>query len=220
VTLSDVGDVIVVLPSRAPQELAADLVLRHAGWIATHQRRLREAQQILAARPLLGEGRTIPLRGLPHDVYVEPAPASSRRSTVAVEAHSPPSIVVRHSAADPRPLADVIDGWLRSEARRDLEKRVAGRAREMSLTPARITVRDQRSRWGSASRRGTLSFSWRLVLAPPDILDYVVVHELAHLRWAGHGIRFWSLVRRFAPAADHHRRWLRQNEARLRHALD
>ena len=86
--------------------------------------------------------------------------------------------------------------------------------------PHAITVRDQRTRWGSASRQGTLSFSWRLVLAPPEILDYVVVHELAHLRWAGHGTRFWSLVRRFAPAADHHRRWLRQNEARLRHALD
>jgi hypothetical protein len=90
----------------------------------------------------------------------------------------------------------------------------------MGLKPTRVTVRDQRSRWGSASRKGTLSFSWRLVMAPPEILDYVVVHELAHLRWAGHGVRFWSLVRRFAPAAEHNRRWLRQNEARLRHALD
>jgi len=179
-----------------------------------------EAGEILAARPPLGAGRTIPLRGLPHDVYVEPAPAAARRSTVSVEVHSPPSIVVRQSAADPRPLADVIERWLRSEARRDFEQRIADRAREMSLAPARISVRDQRSRWGSASRRGTLSFSWRLVLAPPEILDYVVVHELAHLRWAGHGTRFWSLVRRFAPAADHHRRWLRHHEARLRHALD
>ena len=220
VTLTDAGDVIVVLPSRAPEALAAELVHRHARWIATHQRRLREAGQILAARPPLGEGRTIPLRGLPHDVYVERAAGASRRTSVAVEVHSPPSIVVRQSAADPRPLADVIERWLRLEARRDLERRVADRSREMSLSPARITVRDQRSRWGSASRRGTLSFSWRLVLAPPDILDYVVVHELAHLRWAGHGSRFWSLVRRYAPAADHHRRWLRQNEARLRHALD
>jgi predicted metal-dependent hydrolase len=220
VTLNDAGDVIVVLPSRAPGELAAELVARHARWIATHQRRLREARQILAARPHLGDGRTVPLRGVPHDVYVEPAAGANRRSSVAVEVHSPPSIVVRHSAADPRPLADLIEQWLRSEARRDLEQRVADRSREMSLAPTRITVRDQRSRWGSASRRGTLSFSWRLVLAPPEILDYVVVHELAHLRWAGHGSRFWSLVRRYAPAADHHRRWLRQNEARLRNALD
>jgi predicted metal-dependent hydrolase len=220
VTLTEEAEVIVVVPARAPEQLAADLVHRHARWIATHQRRLLEARRILVARPLLGEGRTISLRGLPHDVYVEPVPAASRRTTIAVEVHSPPSIVVRQSAADPRPLADVIERWLRLEARRDLEQRVADRSREMSLTPARMTVRDQRSRWGSASRLGTLSFSWRLVLAPPEILDYVVVHELAHLRWAGHGTRFWSLVRRYAPAADHYRRWLRQNEARLRHALD
>ena len=90
----------------------------------------------------------------------------------------------------------------------------------MRLEPGRVTLRDQRTRWGSASRRGTLSFSWRLVLCPPEILDYVVVHELAHLRWAGHGARFWTLVRRHAPAAEHYRRWLRQNELRLHHAID
>jgi predicted metal-dependent hydrolase len=220
VTLTEDAEVIVVLPSRAPEALAAGLVARHARWIATHQRRLREARHILAARAELGEGRAIPLRGLSHDVYVEAAVGAGRRTTVAVEVHSPPSIVVRQSAADLRPLADVIEAWLRSEARRDLAQRVADRSREMNIEPARIAVRDQRSRWGSASRRGTLSFSWRLVLAPPEVLDYVVVHELAHLRWAGHGTRFWSLVYRFAPEADHCRRWLRQHEASLRHALD
>jgi len=219
VTLTEDGRVVVVLPARAPEGLAADLVRRHARWIAGHQARLLEARHILDARPALGEGRSIPLRGLPHDVFVELAPGA-RRTTVAVEVHSPPSIVVRRSAVDNRSIAEILDGWLRREARRDLEQRVAARSPEMSLLASRISVRDQRSRWGSASRRGTLSFSWRLVLAPPEILDYVVVHELAHLRWAGHGVRFWTLVRRFASGADHHRRWLRQNEARLRHAID
>jgi predicted metal-dependent hydrolase len=219
VTLTEDAQVVVVLPARAPEGLAADLVRRHARWIARHQARLREAQHILAARPALGEGRAIPLRGLPHDVFVE-TPPDARRTTVAVEVHSPPSIVVRRSAVDDRSIVQILDAWLRREARRDFEQRVAARSAAMGLQPSRITVRDQRSRWGSASRKGTLSFSWRLVLAPPEILDYVVVHELAHLRWAGHGVRFWTLVRRFAPGAEHHRRWLRQNEARLRHALD
>ena len=97
---------------------------------------------------------------------------------------------------------------------------MVARGSEMKLEPKRVTVRDQRSRWGSASRGGTLSFSWRLVLCPPEILDYVVVHELAHLRWAGHGVRFWTLVGRYAPGWEHHRRWLRRNESRLRHVLD
>jgi predicted metal-dependent hydrolase len=220
VTLNDLGEVIVVLPERAPERWAEDLVSRHARWIANHQRRIEDARGVLAARPPLEEGRSITLRGLPHDVVVEPAPASQRRSSVSVEAHSSPAVVVRLSGADSRSVGELVEGWLRREARTDLEQSVAHRAVEMGLRPTKITVRDQRSRWGSASRKGTLSFSWRLVLCPPEILDYVVVHELAHLRWGGHGVRFWGLVGRHAPATDHYRRWLRQNEARLRHALD
>jgi hypothetical protein len=219
VTLTEDAEVIVVLPARAPEQLANDLVKRHSRWIEQHRRRLLEARRILDARPALADGRAISLRGLPHDVFVEEVPAA-RRTTVTIELHSPASIVIRQSAVDARPLAAVLDAWLRREARHDLDERIALRSLEMGLKPTRVTVRDQRSRWGSASRKGTLSFSWRLVMAPPEILDYVVVHELAHLRWAGHGVRFWSLVRRFAPAAEHNRRWLRQNEARLRHALD
>ena len=218
-TLDDRGAVIVVLPQRAPESLAAELVERHRRWIASHQRRIAEERRILAARPELGAGRTLTLRGLPHDVFVD-ANEHKRGSSVALEAHSPAVIVVRRSPADVRPVAAILESWLRREARRDLDQRVTAYGAEMDLEPRRISVRDQRSRWGSASRRGTLSFSWRLVLCPPEIPDYVVVHELAHLRHAGHGTRFWSLVRRHAPSAEHHRRWLRLNEARLRHALD
>lgn len=220
VTLNEAGAVIVVLPLRAAERVAGEIVERHRRWIANHQRRIAEAQRILAARPAIGEGRTISLRGLPHEVVVERDSSGRRYSSVEVEVYSPPSIVVRQTSTDRRPPADLLQRWLRREARRDLERQVALRAAEMKLQPGRITVRDQRSRWGSASRRGTLSFSWRLVLCPPDILDYVVVHELAHMRWAGHGPRFWALVHRHAPAADHYRRWLRSNEPRLRHALD
>ena len=81
----------------------------------------------------------------------------------------------------------------------------------MGVAPTAITVRDQRSRWGSASRAGSLSFSWRLVLAPPFVLDAVVTHELGHLRHADHSQRFWALVRMYAPRTDEARRWLRAN---------
>jgi predicted metal-dependent hydrolase len=219
-TLTELGDVVVVLPERAPEGIASELVARHARWIGNHQRRLIDVRRILEARPALGEGRSITLRGGPHDVVVENAPVGQRRSTVSLEAHSSPAVVVRLSGADDRSVGQLVDVWLRREATLDLAESVSRRSVEMGLRPTRISVRDQRSRWGSASRKGTLSFSWRLVLCPPEILDYVVVHELAHLRWGGHGVRFWSLVRRHAPAADHYRRWLWQNEARLRHALD
>src|SRR4051794_15127208 len=112
VTLTEEAEVVVVLPARAPEHLAADLVRRHALWIARHRRRLLEAREILDARPALGEGRGIPLRGLPHDVFVEKSSVAGR-TTVAIEVHSPPSVVVRQSATDDRPVAGVLDAWLR-----------------------------------------------------------------------------------------------------------
>lgn len=219
VTIDDAGEVVVVLPIGVAARLADELVERHAAWIERHRRPILEEQRILAARPPIGQGRSVPLRGLPHDVYIERA-AGRRRSSIALEAHSSPAIVIRLADPDQRPVKALLERWLRRQARADLWDAVVARSGEMGVRGQRLTVRDQRTRWGSASRRGTLSFSWRLVLCPPEVLDYVVVHELAHLRVAGHTNRFWALVRRHAPSADHHRRWLRRNERRLRRALD
>ncbi|MEL7543611.1 MAG: M48 family metallopeptidase, partial [Pseudomonadota bacterium] len=99
--------------------------------------------------------------------------------------------------------------------RQDLTERVAFHAARLGLTPKRITVRDQSSRWGSCSTTGALSFSWRLVLAPPNVLDYVAAHEVAHLREMNHSHRFWNLVRQTMPEMDAAKAWLRENGAHL-----
>lgn len=218
-TLTDSGDALVVLPARAPDALAADLVARHVDWLLRHQRRIIAERRALDARPPWGAGRTLALRGIAQSVVVERLAAAGRQS-VGLELRPGPTIVVRGHADTAAGLAAVLERWLRAEARRDIEAAVARRAHEMGVSPTSITVRDQRTRWGSASRLGTLSFSWRLVLCPPEVLDYVVVHELAHLRWRGHGERFWALVRRYAPAADEHRRWLAAQHRPLHAALD
>ncbi len=85
---------------------------------------------------------------------------------------------------------------------------VTRHARTLGLKPVRIAVKDQASRWGSCSTTGVLSFSWRLILAPPAILDYVAAHEVAHLAEMNHGPRFWALVKRTVPQLDEARRWL------------
>jgi len=119
-----------------------------------------------------------------------------------------------------RSTAEILEQWFRSQARREIEARVAERSREMAISPKRITIRDQKTRWGSASRSGTLSFSWRLVMCPPSVLDYVVVHELAHLNVSGHGRGFWRLVERHFPDARAARKWLRDHHDDVKHALD
>ena len=94
---------------------------------------------------------------------------------------------------------------------------IGGPAAALGLRPGRITLRDPRSRWGSCTAEGDLMFSWRLVMAPPAVLDYVVAHEVAHLAELNHSPRFWAVVRRLCPGVDAWRDWLRRNGASLHH---
>jgi hypothetical protein len=105
----------------------------------------------------------------------------------------------------PRRLKD----WLLREAGKDLEARVTAHSRKLGTRARRITLRDQKSRWGSCSSAGQLSFSWRLILAPPFVLDYVAAHEVAHLIEMNHGPRFWRLVAEALPRYEEARVWLR-----------
>lgn len=216
-TITDEGDAVVVLPLRAAETQAAELVRRHHRWIEIHQRRILSQRAALAARPGIGAGREIPLRGEPHRIVSIAAIDGRQRPTVrAVDG----CIVVTTALLEPRSTQKLLDAWLRAEARADIEERLRVRSEQMDLHPERITIRDQRTRWGSASRKQTLSFSWRLVLCPPSVLDYVVVHELAHLKFGGHGRNFWRLVDRHFDDSRGARRWLRDNQDELRHTLD
>jgi hypothetical protein len=192
------------------------LVEQHADWLDRQLSRHRAREAALAIRPALGEGRTLRVAG--ELIRVSTVDDGSRRPARGrVEPH-PGGVVVR-LGRDGRGTPTLLEAWLRHRAREVLATCVRQRATGMGVTPARISVRDQATRWGSASPRGALSFSWRLVLAPPEVLDSVVVHELAHLRVRGHGPAFWALVEHHAPATRASRRWLREHAWELRAAL-
>jgi predicted metal-dependent hydrolase len=176
----------------------------------------------------LTDGAAIRFRGELHRLRVAVAPASSsgvggahgRRSTVA-RVVTPDGFELRVSLAprDRDRVAQVLEGWFREQARIAIDATVADHATALGVEPAAISLRDPRSRWGSASRRGRLMLSWRLVLAPPEALETVVVHELAHLRVFGHGPRFWALVASRRPDHLVWRRWLRAHSLELHGAL-
>jgi predicted metal-dependent hydrolase len=216
-TITDEGAAVVVLPAGASDRDAADLVSRHVRWIANHQRKILARRSVLAARPSVGAGREILFRGEPHRIVSIAAIDGRRRPTIREDSGR---LVVITPPLDERPTAELLETWLRAQARAAIGERVSARSAEMAITPARIAIRDQRTRWGSASRRGTLSFNWRLIMCPPAILDYVVVHELAHLKVAGHGRQFWKLVDRYFADSRGARRWLREHHDEIRHALD
>ena len=141
----------------------------------------------------LAPGSRIPLRGVLHEIRHVPA----RRGTVAVDATEALILVPGELPHLPRRLVD----WMKTAARADLQLASRRYAALMDVTFKRITIRDQRSRWGSCSAGGELSYSWRLILTPPHVLDYVAAHEVAHLKHMNHGPRFWRLVLTHCPDA-------------------
>jgi predicted metal-dependent hydrolase len=226
VTIHPDHGVVVSLPPAtrrgwARSEGLVETFLREReGWLRRHLERLHQARAVLAARGGLADGAVIRYRGELHRLRVASAQSPTRRSTVIRAGDGEGDhLLVALSVADQRPVADVLQGWFRDRASVAIEREIACHAPALRVTPAAIGLRDPRTRWGSASRNGRLSFSWRLVLAPPEALETVVVHELAHLRYFGHGSRFWGLVASRRPDHLEWRRWLREHSFELHMAL-
>ena len=117
----------------------------------------------------------------------------------------------RDKADDEAVVRDLFLRWLRRWAMQDLTHRVTMHARKMRLPHGRVTIRAQRSKWGSCSQNGNISLNMRLMLTPPEVADYVVIHELAHLRELNHSARFWRIVECHCPQRKEHQRWLREH---------
>jgi predicted metal-dependent hydrolase len=217
---------ILTLPNRGRVEDASAFLARHADWLQRQLERLPEPVPF-------ADGSIIPLRGTFHTLkfvghrtgkgvaWIEGEQIDSIQSGVLADWKmasaargniSLPNLCVSGSEDHaPRRLSD----WLRSEVRKDLGECVAKHAATLECSPKRISIRDQATRWGSCSTSGTLSFSWRLIFAPPFVLDYVAAHEVAHLREMNHSPRFWRLVRDAFPAMQQARIWLKTHGSEL-----
>ena len=113
------------------------------------------------------------------------------------------------------PRQNRLEAPYRQAAKEYIPKRAAHFAALLGVTYENITIRDQKTRWGSCSSKGTLSFNWRLMLAPPAVLDYVVIHELCHRKEMNHSPRFWRLVEQIMPDYKTKRQWLKENGNKL-----
>ena len=190
-------------------------------WLRRHLAKQASDRAELVARGGLQDGATIRFRGDLHRLRLVPARPGLRRSTVErIGGPDEDEIVVHVAPADRRSTAAVLEAWLKPVARTAIDREIRRHAAELRVTPTAVSIRDQRTRWGSASRQGRLAFSWRLILAPPEALETVVIHELAHLRVFGHGPRFWALVASRRPDHKVWRRWLHDHSTELHGALD
>jgi predicted metal-dependent hydrolase len=189
----------LVLPRRFSADAAIGFVARHRGWIAAR----------VAAMPpplRLADGATVPVFGVPHRIRRVVEPEAPTVTLIDGE------IRVR---GDPVHLPRRVIDHLKALARRDFAARARTLAARLGKNVTRVGVRDPKSRWGSCSSKGVLSFSWRLVFAPEPIVQYVVAHEVAHLIEMNHGPRFWRIVASLVPDSAGPRAWLRRHRAEL-----
>ena len=225
VTIDPRRGVIATVPGARVGEAAARRLIEpflaeRESWIRRHLAHQAARPREMIAGGELRDGSLLRYRGEPHRVRVAAGSPGSRRSHVErVGADDEDILLVTVAPAERRPLAAVLEAWLRVRARAAVEEAIARHAGPLRVAPTAIAVRDTRSRWGSASRAGRVMLAWRLVLAPPAVLETVVVHELCHLRVFGHGPRFWDLVATRIPDHAVHRRWLRTHAAELHAAL-
>jgi predicted metal-dependent hydrolase len=189
---------VLVLPAGARLAEAERFLLHHRLWLAERLARL-------PARIALVPGAQVPLGGEVHEIRHVPA---ARRGVWAESGQLHVSGRLEHV---PRRALD----FLKAEAKRLVTPQAFALSAQLGRTPLRVTVRDTRSRWGSCSSRGDLSFSWRLVLAPPWVLGYVVAHEVAHLAEMNHSPAFWRVVAELAGDPAPAKAWLKAHGAGL-----
>ncbi|MBG0810654.1 M48 family metallopeptidase [Methylosinus sp. H3A] len=202
-------DAVLTMPTRASLREAREFTERHAAWIAARLGRLPETIPFR-------DGAVVPLRGVDHSIAHRPG----ARGTVWIETRSSldssqcAGFDLCVAGAQEHVHRRVVD-FLKREARRDLEEAVERHTRTLGLTARSVGLRDTVSRWGSCSATGSLNFSWRLVMAPPFVLDYLAAHEVAHLEYLDHSDRFWALARRLCAETDRAEIWLSAHGAHL-----
>lgn len=199
------GALSVTVPPRTSDAAILAFLERHRGWAETR----------MAAAPVrlpVADGAVLPFRGRSLTIRHDPARRAARLEAV-------PDGAILHVGGDAAHLPRRVMDALRREARADLQASVDRHAAAVGLKPASLSLKDTKSRWGSCTADRRLAFSWRIVMAPPAVLDYLCAHEVAHFREMNHGPGFWALCRLLCPDMEAGRDWLKRHGASL-HAVD
>ncbi len=187
------GQPVLTLPHPRLKAEGLRFVAEKRGWLDAQRQRLPE-------RVLFLPGSTIPVAGRPHEIVLAGAARDPVRAMDGV----------LHVGGRAETVPLLVQHWLKAEARRALVQSVARHSGALGLAPPPLGLRDPKTRWGSCSSAKRLSFSWRLAMAPLEVLDYVAAHEVAHLRELNHSPRFWAVVAQLMPGFEAQEAWLKR----------
>ena len=196
------GGPLLTLPPHGKWSEAEAFLLRHHNWLAARIKRAPQATSF-------GDGGVVPLRGVDHRII------GTGKLRGRVELAEDDGEMVLLVPGEPAHQARRLTDWLKDEAHADLSARSAVHAARLGVTVKSIKMRSQASRWGSCSSSGNINYNWRLVLAPPFVLDYVAAHEVAHLVEMNHSAAFWATVKRTLPDMEKGRAWLKAHGRQL-----
>lgn len=196
----------MTVPQGLPEREVNAFLTRHQGWLMTKLARFSGESQI-------EEGGSILIRGVAHRIE---RTGKIRGLTEAIVIDDEP--VLRVSGGEEHLTRRIVD-FLKKEARQDLDRLVAIYTGRIGRRAKSLSLKDTRSRWGSCSADGALSFSWRIVMAPASVIDYLAAHEVAHLKEMNHGPRFWALCGKLCPHMEEAKSWLKRHGSQL-HAID
>jgi predicted metal-dependent hydrolase len=196
-------EAVLTMPMRGSMATARDFAERHGGWLATRYAKLPELVDF-------GHGAHVPLRGEPHRIEHRP----DARGTVWTETGLAGEKCIA-VAGDVGFLARRVRDFLKREARKDIELAARRHALSLGVKLKRIAIKDTKSRWGSCASDGSLSFSWRMIMAPPFVLDYLAAHEVAHRVEMNHSARYWHVVESIFPDYEKAEKWLKRHGAEL-----
>ena len=201
----------VIVPRRLSLDEVEPFVESKRAWIDRTLLRMRAAEAE-RPRPLLEDGGEVPYLGerLRLRVRVEP---ERRRDHVARRGDE---LRVAVAASGHDAVAAALERWYRGQARTEVARRLDAAVARAGQSYSSLQIRGQRTRWASCSSQGAMSFNWRLLLAPEEILDYVVEHEVVHLEIHDHSARFWALLAERCAGMRQHEAWLRKNGHTLR----
>ena len=191
-------EVLLTMPPRGSLREAKAFAEKHGGWIAARIARLPEAVPF-------SHGSIVPLRGIARRICHRRGERGTVWTEDGVSSECENLLCV---AGDEAHVRRRVGDFLKREARRDLDRASRRYAEQLGVRIERISVRDTSSRWGSCSASGALSFSWRLILAPPPVLDYLAAHEVAHIVEMNHSRKFWGILNGLCPGMHEHKVWL------------
>ena len=199
------GALKITTPCHVSDDELEEFVYRNKNWAAARLARLPEETKLRV-------GSVVPYKGVDHKLVS----TGKLRGTVRVCVQEGEPVLEVPGTEEM--IGRKILSWFKQEARRELDRCVSSHANTLGVRPKQIRITDTTSRWGSCSSTRTLSFSWRVIMAPPQVLNYLAAHEVAHLVEMNHSDKFWALTRKLCPDTDVQKTWLRNHGAKL-HAV-